>query len=328
MSRFRRALFLAGALTLAWLGGRWELAPAADLPLTTCSADRPAIGLGGTVALKVWAQPPTGQTLRYGWEAQVGQMRGAGAQARWNLTGLPPGTYAATATVRSSGGDSGECIVRVVVYRVPGPRGGGIVPQAQPARETGSALLVPGVQEGAGYGLYSYLLLGAPPGEGDRVRYVKAIEAYSGLIPDLASLEQYVRPPELNVAYLPVRAAPPQSVSTQWMLDNYDYARARSLLRYLRGTTREGPYIVSALTPIGASGLSPDQYLFQDLSTVPPSLIATWVKEFLNQAAQERFWDQRTGARFALKLRLTIGVLGEGLPEVRKALDTWVAWTH
>ena len=57
---------------------------------------------------------------------------------------------------------------------------------------------------------------------------------------------------------------------------------------------------------------------------MPSHLAASWVKEFLNQAAQERFWDERTGARLALKLRVTtVSVLGEGLPEVRKALDGW-----
>ena len=54
----------------------------------------------------------------------------------------------------------------------------------------------------------------------------------------------------------------------------------------------------------------------------------TWVREFLNQAAQERFWEERTGQQLALKLRLTIGILGVGLPEVRKALDTWIAWVR
>ena len=61
---------------------------------------------------------------------------------------------------------------------------------------------------------------------------------------------------------------------------------------------------------------------------MPPHLAASWVKEFLNQAAQERFWDERTGARLALKLRVTVSVLGEGLPEVRKALDGWISWAR
>ena len=217
-------------------------------------------------------------------------------------------------------GIAAECVVRVLVRHDAGPRAPG------PARETGSALLGPGVREVEGYGLYSYLLLGAPPGAGVRERSVQAIEAFWTVVPEVRALEEYVPRSELNVAYVPVKAAPRTGVTAEWVLDNYDYARARSLLRHLPGANRDGPYLVSVLKPLAGGGGS--QYLLQDLSSVPPHLAASWVKEFLNQAAQERFWDERTGARLALKLRVTIGVLGEGLPEVRKALDAWIAWAR
>jgi hypothetical protein len=327
MRRRPSAFALAGALVVAWLAGTGgRLGLAADLPLVACSADRPVVELDGAVSLRVWARPPAGSVWRYTWEAPVGRMSGQGARARWALTGLPVGTYAATAQVSSSGADSVECVVRVVVRRDPGKKG--LTPPSQPGRETGSALLLPGVQEASGYGLYSYLLFGAPPSGADRERHVKAIEAYWGLIPDIMGLEQYVQRSELNIAYLPVLAAPNQSVTAEWVLTNYDYARARSLLRYVRGATRNGPYIVSALKPVGSGGLASSQYLFQDLSAVPPQLVAAWVKEFLNQAAQERFWDDRSGTRLALRLRLTISVLGEGLPEVRKAMNEWISWNQ
>jgi hypothetical protein len=150
------------------------------------------------------------------------------------------------------------------------------------------------------------------------------------LIPDIASLEHYVAPTELNIAYVPLRATPDRQAAADWLLLHYDYARARSILRLFPAGNREGPYIVSSLRPLGgpaAAGLSPP-YLFQDLSKVPPHLVASWVKEFLNQAAQERFWEDRSGERFALKLRVTVGVLATALPEVKKALDTWIAWVR
>jgi hypothetical protein len=59
---------------------------------------------------------------------------------------------------------------------------------------------------------------------------------------------------------------------------------------------------------------------------VPPHLVSLWAKEFLNQAAQEQFWHERTGAQLALKMRTSLGILASGLPEVRKALDEWIAW--
>jgi hypothetical protein len=57
-------------------------------------------------------------------------------------------------------------------------------------------------------------------------------------------------------------------------------------------------------------------------------IISWWVREFLNQAAQERYWEPRTAELFALKIRTTIGVLAEGLPDVQKALTDWVSWLH
>ena len=56
-----------------------------------------------------------------------------------------------------------ECIVRVTVRADPGARG-------ELPRETGAAFLLPDAAERAGYGLYSYLLLGAPPTDGTRDR--------------------------------------------------------------------------------------------------------------------------------------------------------------
>jgi hypothetical protein len=175
------------------------------------------------------------------------------------------------------------------------------------------------------------LLFGSPPSEATRERYLEALEAYVGLIPDIASLEQYLRPTQLNIAYLPLRSAPAGPPVPDWLLTQYDYARARSLLRLFPGGNREGPYIASALRPLGATAATnalPNPYLFQDLSKVPPHLVATWVKEFLNQAAQERFWEDRSAQRLALRLRVTVGVLAAALPEVKKALDTWIAWVQ
>jgi hypothetical protein len=166
--------------------------------------------------------------------------------------------------------------------------------------------------ETPGYGLYSYLLFGSPPGDGARERHPRP-EAYVGLIPDIAALERYIPPRELNIAYVPLTAAPDRQAAADRLLAQYDYARARSILRFLAGGNREGPYIVSALRPLGgtaATAALPNPYLFQDLSTAPPHLVASWVKEFLNQAAQERFWEERSAERFALKLRVTVGVLG------------------
>ena len=117
-------------------------------------------------------------------------------------------------------------------------------------------------------------------------------------------------------------------VSAEWLLQHYDYARARVFLRLLPGNLRGGPYIVSTLKPLGLGGDLPDRYLVQDLSSVPPHLVGSWIREFMNQAAQERFWEPKTAAQLTLKLRMTIGILAEGVPEVYASLQQLIAWVH
>jgi len=76
-------------------------------------------------------------------------------------------------------------------------------------------------------------------------------------------------------------------------------------------------------TPI----LSPP-YLYQDLSSVPARLVLLWVKEFLDQTAQQSFEDSRRVQQVALKLRQSIAIAAKGLPDVLEALDRWIAWVH
>jgi hypothetical protein len=324
MSRTPSAALVASAVLAGLLSsGLWdgrEIGAAAPLDLT-CSAQAPTVPLGGTVTVKAWARSPAGRALRYTWTATAGRIEGRGAEARWNLAELRPGTFAASVTAADGGSVSAECLVRVTVRRDAQPRG--------MSRETGRFFLVSGQPETAGYGLYSYLLLGAPPSEASRERYLKAIDAYLSLVPDVVSLEEYVPRGELNIFYAPVRDAPAPSVTAQWVLDNYDYARARSVLRILPSSNRDGPYILAAFKPLGGTAAAAaGPYLFQDLSSVPPHLAASWVREFLNQAAQERFWQEKKGEQLAQRLRATVGIMGAGLPEVRKSLDTWIAWVH
>ena len=325
MSLIRRAALTASAGLLALLPpspGGTAVGHAAEPLALTCSTETPTVPLGGTVILRAWAQSSSGRTLSYTWVATGGRIEGRGAEARWSLAELRTGTFAATVKAGDGESTSSECQMRVIVRRDVQGRGS--------SRETGGAFLAAGRSEAAGYGLYSYLLLGAPPSESSRERCLKAIEASLALVPDVMSLEEYVPRRELNIFYLPVRGEPVKPLSGQWVLDNYDYARARSLLRALPGPNRDGPYILAAFRPLGsaAAGATSGPYLFQNLSSVPPHLAASWVREFLNQAAQERFWEERTTVQLAQRMRLTVGIMGAGLPEVRKALDGWIAWVR
>lgn len=306
---------LATLTGLAAVGSLVAVAAGAAPPLVVaCSADPPTARTGEVVVLRVWAPP--GAT--YAWSAPVGRLETAGREARWRLTGVPAGVHATTVQIVSSTGTSAECVTQVVVT------GEGYQPR-DPLKETGAAVLLPGGREVDGFGLYSYLLLGAAPTDASRARYVEVVAAYARVVPDIRALERYIGRRDLNIAYVPLTAPARADATPEWLLTHYDYPRARSMLR-LVGGGREGPYFLSVLRPLTGVATVPRPYLLQDLSSVPPHLVEAWVKEFLTQAAQERFWEERTAYRLALRLRLTVGVLSVGLPQVRDAVDGWITW--
>jgi hypothetical protein len=192
---------------------------------------------------------------------------------------------------------------------------------------TGLAYLVGTQPEDQGYGLYSYLLFASPPTHATRERYLAAVTAYVELISPIRILEEYLQRRRLNITYLPLTVSLPEGLppedTPQWILEHYNYTRARLLLRTLPGVHNEGPYIVSLRKPLRLGTIQTEPYLYQNLSWVPPRLIELWVKTFLNQAAQERFWEERTAQRWVLHLRTAIAILAEGLPEVRHASAEW-----
>jgi len=103
---------------------------------------------------------------------------------------------------------------------------------------------------------------------------------------------------------------------------NYDYARAQGLLALLPDSHMEGPYIVSVAEPLSRTRALPAQYLYQDLSSVPPELIRLWVKEFMAQAQENEFWKTRSKDQFVLRLRTAIGVVSQQMPDFGKSI-TW-----
>jgi hypothetical protein len=281
-----------------------------------CSPEKPTVWPREVILVRAWASTTDPQS-RYTWTATGGQIGTTGSETKWDFTGVKPGSYSASVQMSNGTVNSNACSVAVIVMKHEGDRG---------ERETGRSFLVGTESEAKGFGLYSYLLFGSPPDETSHQRYLKAVEAYLQLIPDITSLEKYLGLSVLNVTYLPLREAPPKIVSAQWVLDHYNYARARALLKALPGSYRDGPYIVSSLTPMDGIPSVLGKYLYQDLSSVPPDLVLSWEKEFLNQAAQERFWDERSAEILVLKLRTTIGILAVGLPDVQKSLEGWIAW--
>ena len=284
-----------------------------------CSPETPVVPPDGSVVLRAWADRPA-QTLRYSWVVTAGTIGGQGREVRWDLKGTSSGIYGADVKVEDGAAPVGTCSIRIVLAQV--ERGTGSV------RETGRTFLLKGQPEAPGYGLYSYLLFGSHPTESTLQRYGRVVQAYLEMIDDVAKFEKESggKP---NVTYVPLETAAPEAVDASWVLQHYDYARTRVLLDSLPGDRKSGIYLVSSLKPL-SSGPSPP-YLLQDLSTVPAEradLISWWMNEFLNQAAQERFWEPKTAELFVLKLRTTITVLATGLPDVQKAMGMWIRSIH
>jgi hypothetical protein len=288
---------------------------AALAPLA-CASEQPTTRPGEVVMLKAWRLPALETVPRYTWTATSGSLAAAGDTARWTLDAVPAGVHRAMVRVTAASEPPAECTVAVVV------RGADDTWRAGP--EAGFAVLAAGQRETPGYGLYSYLLLGAAPDDATRDRYLRVLDSYLRKMPHVLRLEQYLAPDQLNVTYVPVTILPTSAPGARWLLDHYDIARARSLLRRLPGNLRSGPYFVSSSRPLGDPGPDPHQFLLQDLSTVPLHLVDSWVIAFLNQSSQEHFWKGAALTQLALKMRTIIAVLGLGLPDVRNALKDWI----
>jgi hypothetical protein len=322
--RVRRVAWAAAvaagcALLLAADGLAAQEGASGGQPVVACRPDDLAVPYGGTTRLRVYAD--TAPPPRFAWTAAAGTVAGGDSAAVWNLAGVAPGVYEATA--RAVGADSARfapCTARVAV--VPARVDGGPV---RGSAVSGGGQLVGAAREGEGYGLYSYLLFRAPPSAATRERHVAVVAEYLRQMPEVAALQAYRPPAELNVTYVPLlrRLREPTADS---VLAAYNHPRALVLLHAVPGATGDGPYLVSSRVPLEARAPA-EPLLVQDLSAVPPRLAGLWVGEFVNQAAQERFWEPQALGRMALRLRTTLSVVGAGLGDVRRALDGWITWS-
>jgi hypothetical protein len=208
----------------------------------------------------------------------------------------------------------------------------GAAPGSLPV-ETGREILYPSENEDRGYALYSYIFFRGAATPQNEDRYLAALTAFRDEIPEIRDLmHRRAKRSELNIAYIllrkrsPARAKPDATVAAtdvpRFWLEEYDFARARLLLRAVPGAMQDGPYIVSYDRPLSTieHELGREDLLLQDLSWVPAALVRVWVKEFLRQArqpgafAKEDLWRQLT-----LKTRTGIEVAAQGLPQVEKA---------
>jgi hypothetical protein len=190
--------------------------------------------------------------------------------------------------------------------------------------------LLPDSAEQQGFGLYSYLLMPAPPSAAGRRRATLAIEEYLRLTQDLARLRpSLAERAHTNVNYLPVTRALPDPHPDS-VLRYYDYAAGQRLLRKLPGVRTDGLYLISVpRTPLSARDTVVPPIIEQDLSTVPEPVVTPMVGYFLRLADQERFDGGPALQRLVLNARTAVGVAALGLPAVVQSMGEWRRmWTE
>ncbi|MBW0001166.1 MAG: hypothetical protein JO015_18900 [Verrucomicrobia bacterium] len=296
-----------------------------------CSLDQPVVGPHEPVKATVLVNAPEPISLEYRWHADAGgfvlpgselSREASGSTIEWNPDGIASGSYTLTVTVTHGKDSCGSCSLVVVVGREvrSAPHRAG----AEFGREIRRALLLKDRPESKGFGLYSYMLLGAPPNDSNHERYKKFVQAYLDRLIKFEELQSYFLPSQLNVTYLPVDKEPPETFTSDWVLDHFDYARARFLLAAVPGIHGDGPFIISSYHPLQGPDSLTKPYLFEDLSSAPPEVVEFWVQQFKSQTAQERSWDKETVSRVALRLRTVIAIFAKGLPDVQRAVFQYI----
>ena len=308
----------------------------------TCTSDRLMVGKHEVVEIRVSTNRRSEEALDFKWTTADGIVEAGKHVLEWKLSFLPPGGYTATVEVTDTQRETATCSVEIYYdpefgTKGPGPSGG---------RWTGWKYLLSDKEEDGEYGLYSYILIGTIPTGALRARFVDAIDAYLRMARDIEGLEMRLKIPtkRLNATHLLLTTEPPDHCRerakakarewarkcSEWVVEHYDYDRARALLDSIEsGKYHEGPYVLSSPEPLTIMGSLPEKHIFQNLSEAPencPGLTQWWVRAFLGQASQDQFWEQTTKQR-VLKLRATIEILACGLDPVKAAVKEWITWS-
>jgi hypothetical protein len=197
-------------------------------------------------------------------------------------------------------------------------------------RVTGIAVLLQRQTEEPGYGLYSYALLSHIPEQSELPRDRALLKALLEQ-PEAAQVGKYLPKARINITYLLLTSPAPNwedltlDQRVDYALSHYDYGRSAALLASLPQQTGPGPVITSTLAPLSVTA-HPHPVLVQDLSTAQPLLMEAYVRQFVAQVAQDRFWEAQTLASFSLKLRNVLEVAATGLGMSQDAVKSWIQY--
>jgi len=302
---------LAVSLLIATAAGQAEM---------VCLPSVPSAQVGSSVTLNAWYRSPDGAKPEFKWSVTTGAVRSENGVTSWDLKGAAAGTGYADVDAVVSGSKVATCEIQLVVEgRVQMHRGPGAA-----VVMSGRGFLAAGQSEAEGFGLYSYILFASRPAPADRDRYVAILDAVLRMLKPTNDLTTRVKAFQLNSTWLPVTSLPKSDPDAKWLVDNYDYTSAAVDLARFGIHNPDAVYIVSLKAPLSKAEPAPP-FLKQDLSHVPAELASTWVTLFINQAAQERFWDSNTFAGVVAKMRLAIALTAQGVPNIETAMATWLS---
>ena len=210
-------------------------------------------------------------------------------------------TYRLIAADNANRTDTAEVRVRVELNpNGPSEQGMGI------GRVMGRTYLMDGESESPGFGLYSYVLFGAPPGNNTQARalYLEVLRAVLAKVPELDALRD-IPLPRINAVHIPVKKKPGDDDPAK-VLEVYDYARALKILMAISDKSHRGPYLISLFRPINIQKELVRPYLLEDLTRAPQGVVPGWVGYFLRQGAQPEPWNPSRLELVAKNLRIEL----------------------
>ncbi|MDA3953797.1 MAG: hypothetical protein PF485_09125 [Bacteroidales bacterium] len=201
---------------------------------------------------------------------------------------------------------------------------------SMPRYQAGRAYLAHSFNEQTNYGLYSYFLFSKRPESHQKERYIIFIESYLNSMEKIEDHEEYIGRDSLNICYMPINFELSDSIKqldikqkSEWILKNYDYARAKFFLNKIDQELLTGPYIISYKRPLSLVSAIDGKYLLQDLSNVHLRVVPLWIDEFLKQSSKAKYWDEEHLKNLTNDLRNTIAIAADGLQDVSESLQWW-----
>jgi outer membrane protein OmpA-like peptidoglycan-associated protein/opacity protein-like surface antigen len=90
-------------------------------PVASCSVDKNTVyaGSGDTAKVRANASDPDNDSLTYSWTTNGGTVEGTGPEARWNSSGVTPGTYKVKVRVDDGRGGTADCSAEIRVEPQP-----------------------------------------------------------------------------------------------------------------------------------------------------------------------------------------------------------------